>query len=545
MPAAEPAPRGVRPGLLVALWVGLLALAWARRFVQDDAFISYRYAANWVAGHGLVFNPGERVEGYTNFLWVVLLAAGLKLGAEPVVWSQVLGLLAYALTLPAAWVAAREVLGCPRRATVAVVLLGLNSTFHRYATGGLETPLQALWFALAAALWVTHRQRAWSPRGLLGLSLVGAAALLTRPDSALLLLALAVSVLPRLRGPRAWAAALGPFILLIAPWLAWKYSYYGDLLPNTYYAKAAGRIAVVRGALFVYGFLQVYWLWPHLLVALGSVRWRQPAQPTLRALALFLLAWCAYLIKVGGDFMEFRLLVPVLPLLTVVLLAPLWGPLVSRPVRLALLATWLLGIAHHDVFYDRGLDRVPGVDPLPDLHDAITRPDANWPDIGRGLAQWFEPYGPVTFAITAAGAVPYYAPFTFIDMLGLNDRWVAREGHTVDRKPGHQKVSDIPYLLRRQVHLVVGHPWARPVDERPASYPIDSLYRTFGTWDGFRAELPATATVVEIPLDQRFYLVTVYLTPSPAVDDRIRRDGWRQVPIDRSSAEASLPHAAD
>ena len=60
-------------------------------FVNDDAYISFRYAQN-LAEHGqLVFNLGERVEGYTNFLWTVLLAGLLKLGLLPEVWSRVLG----------------------------------------------------------------------------------------------------------------------------------------------------------------------------------------------------------------------------------------------------------------------------------------------------------------------------------------------------------------------------------------------------------------------------------------------------------------------
>ena len=61
---------------LSAPWLALLAfLAYgARRFLLDDAFISFRYARNLLEGNGLVWNPGERVEGYSNFLWVLELA---------------------------------------------------------------------------------------------------------------------------------------------------------------------------------------------------------------------------------------------------------------------------------------------------------------------------------------------------------------------------------------------------------------------------------------------------------------------------------------
>ncbi|KPJ64637.1 hypothetical protein AMJ44_12375, partial [candidate division WOR-1 bacterium DG_54_3] len=54
-------------------------------FTQDDAFISFRYVRNFVNGDGLVFNPGERVEGYTNFFWILLLSLFLKLGFDIVI----------------------------------------------------------------------------------------------------------------------------------------------------------------------------------------------------------------------------------------------------------------------------------------------------------------------------------------------------------------------------------------------------------------------------------------------------------------------------
>ena len=61
------------------------------RFVIDDAFISFRYAQNLNDGHGLVFNPGERVEGYSNLLWVLLTAFGMKLGLTRLLWARILG----------------------------------------------------------------------------------------------------------------------------------------------------------------------------------------------------------------------------------------------------------------------------------------------------------------------------------------------------------------------------------------------------------------------------------------------------------------------
>ena len=87
-----------RPFGVALVCLLLLLLAWCNRFIQDDAFISLRYAHHFATDRGLSWNPGERVEGYTNFLWTVLLAAAFWLHLEPVIFSQLLGVLTAALT---------------------------------------------------------------------------------------------------------------------------------------------------------------------------------------------------------------------------------------------------------------------------------------------------------------------------------------------------------------------------------------------------------------------------------------------------------------
>src|SRR5262249_45093435 len=79
----------------IALAVAVPAAKWARSpVVYDDAYISYRYADNLVRGHGLVFNPGERVEGYSNFLWVMLAAGATAAAADPLTATRAVGVLA-------------------------------------------------------------------------------------------------------------------------------------------------------------------------------------------------------------------------------------------------------------------------------------------------------------------------------------------------------------------------------------------------------------------------------------------------------------------
>jgi len=141
----------------IALWALFASLllglhAWAYRFVCDDAFISFRYARHLIEDGELSYNLGERVEGYSNFLWTIGIAGGIALGLDPVLWSQGLGLIFGVGTIfcvthfVAQW--KRETTGPESRdaeagAWVALpgCLLAAAPAYAAWTTGGLETQL--------------------------------------------------------------------------------------------------------------------------------------------------------------------------------------------------------------------------------------------------------------------------------------------------------------------------------------------------------------------------------------------------------------------
>ena len=132
----------------------LVGHGWTFRFVIDDAFISFRYAANMLDGHGLVFNPGEQVEGYSNLLWVLLTSFGMKLGLPALLWARILGAGAMAGVLALAPGIVRilapratEFSATPGR--VAQLLLAAAGAGACWMFSGLETPLFTLWTVLA------------------------------------------------------------------------------------------------------------------------------------------------------------------------------------------------------------------------------------------------------------------------------------------------------------------------------------------------------------------------------------------------------------
>ncbi|MEM7586832.1 MAG: hypothetical protein AAF560_25810, partial [Acidobacteriota bacterium] len=165
----------------------------------------------------------------------------------------------------------------------------------------------------------------------------------------------------------------------------------------------------------------------------------------------------------------------------------------------------------------------------------IEDPRDNWPRVGEVLGELFgdaaDPVSvdPVMIATTAAGAIPYYSQLPIVDMLGLNDRWVARHGVVMGSRPGHTRRADFDYLLERRVNLVIGHPRVEPRDGgsiEGASFPLHRL-SWFYLVDVDPERIPATARVVEIPLDTQYAVKVLYLVPHPRVEAVIERAGLR------------------
>lgn len=340
-----------RPAVFWAL--ALLAVvaaatqAYVLRWSCDDAYISFRYAAHFVEGHGLVFNrdPSEApVEGYTNFAWTMWLALGMWLGFTGdriEYWSQGWGIAAHAGTvLLLAAMAWRTSAG---RAVVPLAAIGYAALHHAasLAPAGLETAL--------FVLLVTALGRGCLGQGCLGLrcplqawrlGFLGVLLAMTRPDGGLLVAVTGCFVL--YDSWQRWDFALLrgyvlPFVLLFVPYLLWRHSYYGYWVPNTFYAKSAADPYPGQGLRYVWELLRCYWvLMPVLLVPLLMV-WRRPMatgrRPWLMVLS-FVLPYLGFVVWVGGDFMFSRFVLPVLPVL---LLSLDWLFLDLRPGAAAML----------------------------------------------------------------------------------------------------------------------------------------------------------------------------------------------------------------
>jgi hypothetical protein len=223
-------PRG-RTWLVGAVVAGGLAWAWSLRWLCDDAYISFRYTANLVEGNGMVWNVGERVEGYTNFLWAVMMAPFMALGVDPGQPALFLGLACFAAVI--LLVARLEVLLGPERSPTAVpigaILAAASFPLATFATSGLETM-----FITLMALVAVERAHAGRP---LTAGLAGIAGVMAHPDQAILYVSLG-AVLLTYRRWRQIAAYGAPFLLIYLPYFLIRWRYYAQWPSAT---EAAGQ----------------------------------------------------------------------------------------------------------------------------------------------------------------------------------------------------------------------------------------------------------------------------------------------------------------
>ena len=243
---SRPAPSGVdgRGATRAALWAAFaltvgLHLALSRWWIEDAA-ITFSYARNVANGDGLVPWPGgERIEGYSDPTWMVLLAAAYAIGVSPWLASKVLGA---AFACGAVWKTwriaqrASEEADAPATWLAPLVLAG-SAQFAIWGASGLENALVG--FLLAGGVLATLREIDGARRPVSALWFL--ALVWTRPEGAMYaVVALCWLILGRLRDQRPWGGVIGWLAVVVVPSAlleAARIAYFAWPLPNTYYAK--------------------------------------------------------------------------------------------------------------------------------------------------------------------------------------------------------------------------------------------------------------------------------------------------------------------
>ncbi|MFQ6554040.1 ArnT family glycosyltransferase [Aestuariibius insulae] len=454
-------------GIAIALAVLALLFGVVKHspFFVDDAYISLRYAENLVCCGELTWNIGEYHEGYTNFLYVLMSAALMAVGLEPIVAVRLLNVVAAVFLIAlVAWglrlVAPGRAMALARGALV--LTIGLTPGIAIWVLGGLEpVVLGAFLTGGTVSLLLVLRDGLTWRNGLLTASAFSFA-VLTRMDAAVFIGATGLSVFAALDG--SWRRrfviafiAAGIPALVSFGHMAWRISYYGEFFPLTFYTKTGvpQELRVLSSALYSRSVMR--WA-PAILIAIFSLvllvtQRRRDAR--LALLGLPLLAQAIYITWSGADHMiGARMAVPFMgvAMIFVGALAASFAPKIR-----ALLPALALGssLAMSIVVAPAGPDRV--------VSDARA--------IGAYIEKNWAP-GQI-IALHTAGAIPFYADkHTYIDLLGLIDPVIAKREEfpivtLAQIVPGHSKGSG-KYVLSRDPDIIIAGLVRGGVIEDPA-----------------------------------------------------------------------------
>ncbi len=454
---------------ICVLWFSALAW-WHRNLALDDAWITFRYARNLTEGLGWVFNPGEPLEGYSNFLWVLISAVAIGANVEPLGavrllgWLTVCGVLAVlirgmkekptAVLLEIEGAAPPPAEEPPLRSGTAALLMAGSYPLAVWTMAGLETAVYAMTL-LAALVSLALFLRDATPGKGLAAGLLFTALALSRPEGAMwgVLPLLALGRVQRDRGLATAALPVLVLALLFGVYTSWRLRTFGTIVPNTVTAKVGGGVipslkAGVRYTLAYFASGQAVAL--ALAVVAIWRTWKKGNGGTL-SISDWLVWLCggavalqlAFAVAVGGDWMPgARFFVPLIPPLCVLVAFAIrpW-PLFIRLVLVGFFLLANLAEARHDPMlrWCRWAGKELG-------NKLITDPPQAVGEYLRTLDE-----GEQTLAATEAGIIPYASRMRFIDMLGLVDAHIAA-------LPGglHEKFDTAYVLARKPDYIALG-----------------------------------------------------------------------------------------
>ena len=438
---------------LAALSAAFIFIAVSNKFIQDDAFISFRYVKNFVEGHGLVFNIGEKVEGYTNLLWVLILSGLLSLNIGIEEASQILSVLFGVIVLFATYKLSESIrindsveVKKERKTDknisegyfdlIAPILLVFTSSFIFWSVSGMETTMFISFCLLGLYFYVHDRHKnSFNYKYPLFFLL----ATLTRPEGLYFfgLVIVHKFIYSLINNKQAFlkeflsVSNIKTYLVYIVPVLAYfavRYSYYGYLFPNTYYAKTGFSSAYLNAGIdYFTNFLSSYMVYGVLLVLPLFLLKRKEFRFEVSLFYLIVFAFLAYVISVGGDVLkQNRFFLPILPLIYILFAKFLTTMYLNLKMKSG------PGIAFGTVsaivavlcFYYYSSQKEKLVSDIASENGLVEKMKVTGTWFGNKQKELDRP---LNLAATTIGAVSYFAgsQVNVIDLLGLTDKEIA------------------------------------------------------------------------------------------------------------------------
>ena len=421
----------------------------------DDAFISFRYAKNLVEGKGLTYNFGERVEGYTNFLWVIILSFSYLFQLQFEIVAKILGMLLSMAIIILMYIQTIRNSGAKSFwCLMPVILLTANGSFALWALGGLETHLFTFLILLGSSLYIQNHRDKSSARSY---PFIFALSAMTRPEG---LFVFATTILHKISFERKKITIreagkdIFRFLIIFLPYFLWRFYYYGYPFPNSYYAKVANNwFQFLKGFEYVQNF---YSSFGSIIILLPILFILEYYKKFWTSYYLCLVGvYIAYICYVGGDqLLIFRFFVPILPFIYILFADSLkniyfyivekWSTSLHRSLFLKatslLIFLFIVVITIRPSFYGTEYNRIL-------IEKKVEK--------GRMIiGKWTKKHWPAStkIALVPAGIIPFYSELYSIDLVGLNDKHIAHvkvPNFGKGKHQGHQKY-DCEYVLSKK-----------------------------------------------------------------------------------------------
>jgi arabinofuranosyltransferase len=482
--------------------------------VFDDAFITYRYAHNLAMGYGITWNPGfPPTEGYTNFLLVLILAPVIWAGLDPLLFTRILSFICVVAMGSILFTVARRQYKCsPTVAGMIAALIVMVPATEALCLVGLETVIYAFFLLVTFIAGVAFIDRKLTGQSILFSCLLFLTMLL-RPEAALLypviFIAFTVTAIRNKSSMKPLVIGFLTLMVLGGIYLAWKHFHFGQLLPNPFYVKASGHTFISPDGLYsVALFIKEYALLLFLAL-LSLILVLVAGRPELSRNKLvvltgsaFAVVYCLFFIHVD-TLMDIygRFLYPLVPLVIMLatpILARVLGFFESAPyhkmlILPGLMVAFLLAFSPADIIkFNERLTRL-ATDRSLQANESYMGKELR---IAKALARYPQ-IKEVRVAFADAGVIPYFSGATWLDVVGLNDGFIAKS---------HNKNDLVDYFFIWSPDLVI-HPgkwglsWLR-VGHGPLGDYLS--WSKDPRWDEY--EYVGTNRMDDIPYDLQYFV---------------------------------------
>lgn len=457
--------------ILVGIISFFIFLIYIWNLTVDDAYISFRYALHLAEGYGLVWNIGEQpIEGYSNFLWVLILSVFLYLKLDPVIISKLIGLSSVIGILFYYWKFMDDIFSGKRKVVllgfgIAVLLFLVNPATAIHTISGLETMFYS--FLMIGLTYYSYRiinspNKAYY--WLFGvfallLSLLRFEGILITISLILLFVLLNYKEYNSFKLKKSFIIpVISLFVIPVVLYMIFRYQYFHDIFPITYHAKA------LSGNIFSRAIYNINWIYkytlkhilPFILVNLVVIIFYKLFLPNLQIRKNYFKIIITFLfVAIAGNIIYFstelamnygdRLFYPsyiILYLITAISLTLIYinkdlyefKPLKKiRFSKNSLLFVLIILLIFTNFGY---------MSSLTGWHDYGNKVHNTQVSVGLAL----EPFSAYNYTVATdyAGAIPYYSGWRHIDMLGLNDKYIAE-----NKKPS------LDYLRQVKPDLII------------------------------------------------------------------------------------------